>query len=62
METKIQLTINHPPTQTGAYAYPTDPDALKAEVAEQLGPGKWWLAAMPNVYVRIDGVSAEVEE
>ena len=41
----------------GAYAYPTDPDAIQQELEEYLA--NWWLTAMVGVSVRVDGVSQE---
>lgn len=51
-ETTLQMTLITPASDS----YRTDPDAIKAEAQEYLS--KWWLAQMPGVVVRVDGVSA----
>lgn len=56
MNAKAQLSITIPRTKD----MPATPDTLQEDLQEYLN--KWWLAAMPGVVVRVDGVSAEVEE
>lgn len=60
MNNRVTITIRVPRSRSGAYSYPTDPDAIQRELSEHLS--RWWLASMPRVKITIDGVSAEADD